>query len=87
MPGKSGGARVKRYRDCGYESTLMVRKARSIPQKSKHPDFLLFPYVEIRGGQHEFMADVREAAAEGKILLAQAPTGIGGLRPLKWIQS
>ena len=76
-PGKMGGARVKRCMDCGYESRPIGRKAAFVAKKPKHPDFPLFPYDEIRGGQLEFMADVRKAAAEGNVLLAQAPTGIG----------
>ena len=77
IPGRMGGARVKRCQECGYLSRMNVPKARSIPQKPKHPAFPLFPYDEIRGGQREFMADVKKATLEGKVLLAQAPTGIG----------
>jgi DNA excision repair protein ERCC-2 len=76
-PGRIGGATIKRCMDCGYELRQGVQKARSIPQKPKHPGFPLFPYDEIRGGQREFMADIMDAAIEGKVLLAQAPTGIG----------
>jgi DNA excision repair protein ERCC-2 len=75
--GKMGGAPVKRCRECGYEPAMNVRNARSIPQKTRHPGFPLFPYEKIRGGQREFMEDVRKAAAEGNVLLAQVPTGIG----------
>ncbi len=37
----------------------------------------LFSYGQIRIGQQEFYADATEAALDGKILLANAPTGVG----------
>lgn len=64
-------------RRCNYESSYEVQKKHSVPRMSNHPDFPLFPYEKIRGGQREFMADIKTAAEEGKVLLAQAPTGIG----------
>ncbi|MFL6551507.1 MAG: ATP-dependent DNA helicase [Povalibacter sp.] len=38
---------------------------------------LQFPHSEIRGGQQEFIDEVRSTAQAGGNLLAQAPTGIG----------
>ena len=76
-PEKIGGASVKRCRDCGYELKQGDQIARHLPHKPKHTDFPLFPYDDIRGGQREFMADIRQAAIDGNVLLAQAPTGIG----------
>lgn len=38
---------------------------------------MLFPYSTIRPGQNEFLNDVKNAVENGKILLADAPTGIG----------
>jgi len=40
-------------------------------------DGSLFPHAEMRGGQRDFYADAKQAAREGKILFANAPTGIG----------
>jgi DNA excision repair protein ERCC-2 len=37
----------------------------------------LFPFEKIRGGQKELLSDVESALAEGKHLVAHAPTGIG----------
>lgn len=37
----------------------------------------LFPHPLLRKGQAEFLADARAAVAEGAVLLAQAPTGLG----------
>ncbi|VVC01454.1 ATP-dependent DNA helicase [uncultured archaeon] len=37
----------------------------------------LFPHAQMRSGQLDFYNDARAAAHEGKILLANAPTGIG----------
>ncbi len=37
----------------------------------------LFPYPAARRGQEEFLRDAREALAQGSILVAQAPTGLG----------
>ncbi len=37
----------------------------------------LFPYERLRGGQLDFYNDCRSVATEGRILLANAPTGIG----------
>lgn len=37
----------------------------------------LFPYGKARSGQAEFLQDARETLRDGKILLAQAPTGLG----------
>ena len=64
-------------RRCNYKSNYEVQKTHTVPQMPVHPDFPLFPYPEIRGGQREFMADIKTAAQDGKVLIAQAPTGIG----------
>lgn len=37
----------------------------------------LFPHGRMRRGQRDFYSDARQAAREGKVLLANAPTGIG----------
>jgi len=37
----------------------------------------LFPFPTIREGQRQFMEDVRVSIRDGKVLLAEAPTGIG----------
>ncbi len=37
----------------------------------------LFPYEAARAGQSEFLEDARRCVADGFILLAQAPTGLG----------
>ncbi len=37
----------------------------------------LFPFDRVREGQREFLRDAREALAQGKHLVAHAPTGIG----------
>ncbi|HWH08342.1 MAG TPA: ATP-dependent DNA helicase, partial [Candidatus Thermoplasmatota archaeon] len=56
------------------------RKPRDVPL----PDRLqlpegadLFPFGGVREGQRQFLADVAEAAREGRHLLAHAPTGLG----------
>jgi len=41
------------------------------------PPHSLFPHAHMRSGQHDFYNDARDAAEEGKILFANAPTGIG----------
>lgn len=41
------------------------------------PSNSIFPYDIMRSGQRDFYNDVRRASAEGKILLANAPAGIG----------
>ena len=41
------------------------------------PPHALFPHAHIRGGQLDFYNDAREAALGGRILFANAPTGIG----------
>jgi len=41
------------------------------------PPHALFPHAHIRGGQLDFYNDAREAAIAGRILFANAPTGIG----------
>jgi len=71
-----GGERILRCRRCGYEART-ARSAASASGSTRHPDFPFFPYDRIRGGQREFMEDIRQAVASGKVLLAQAPTGIG----------
>lgn len=71
-----GGEKLLRCRKCGYE-TRAARSAAKASRLTKHPDFPLFPYDDIRGGQREFMQDIRTAVADRKVLLAQAPTGIG----------
>ncbi|MEW5936929.1 MAG: helicase C-terminal domain-containing protein [Candidatus Thermoplasmatota archaeon] len=58
---------------CGHGPRARGRAQR----KTAHPEFPLFPYQQIRGGQREFMKDVRSAMESGKVLLAHAPTGIG----------
>lgn len=77
IPGSRSGIKIRRCRECGYESVSATRKAPPVPPKPNHPEFPLFPFEKIRSGQHEFMVDVKKAALESKILLAQAPTGIG----------
>ena len=37
----------------------------------------LFPFKRVRGGQKEFLLDVKSAVDDGRHLLAHAPTGIG----------
>ncbi|HVM44701.1 MAG TPA: ATP-dependent DNA helicase, partial [Candidatus Thermoplasmatota archaeon] len=37
----------------------------------------LFPFGSVREGQRQFLADVAQAAKDGKHLLAHAPTGLG----------
>jgi len=71
------GEKLLRCQKCGYETRAAARKAVSATRIPRHPDFPLFPYDEVRGGQREFMQDIRTAVASGKVLLAQAPTGIG----------
>ena len=47
-------------------------------QESEAPaDNSLFSHGQIRLGQKEFYLDAKKAASEGKILLANAPTGVG----------
>lgn len=41
------------------------------------PPSTLFPHPQIRSGQLDFYNDAKTAASQGKILLANAPTGIG----------
>ncbi|HUR70238.1 MAG TPA: ATP-dependent DNA helicase [Candidatus Thermoplasmatota archaeon] len=41
------------------------------------PGMDLFPFGSVRDGQREFIADVSQAAMDGKHLLAHAPTGLG----------
>jgi len=72
-----GGEKLLRCRKCGYETRASVRSASKPSRITKHPDFPFFPYDHIRGGQREFMQDIRTAVADRKVLLAQAPTGIG----------
>lgn len=71
-----GGEKLLQCRKCGFLAQAPKTAARA-SRIAKHPDFPLFPYDDIRGGQREFMADIRAAVAGGKVLLAQAPTGIG----------
>ncbi len=40
-------------------------------------DMDLFPFPSARRGQADFLRDARECAAEGKVLVAHAPTGLG----------
>jgi len=47
------------------------------PQDVLTPKDSLFPRQSMRSGQHEFYQDARKAAFLGKILFADAPTGIG----------
>lgn len=56
------------------------RKARDLPPPDKlqvPPGMDLFPFGSVRDGQKQFIADVAEAAAKGRHLLAHAPTGLG----------
>ncbi len=41
------------------------------------PGHSLFPHSHMRDGQRDFYSDARKAAAEGRVLFANAPTGIG----------
>lgn len=41
------------------------------------PGMDLFPFGSVREGQKQFIADVAQAAREGRHLLAHAPTGLG----------
>jgi DNA excision repair protein ERCC-2 len=73
---KRGSRIVQMCKQCGYVSSGGEQPPPAL-RKVVHQDFPLFPYEQIRGGQREFMVDMKTAAGDGKILLAQAPTGIG----------
>ncbi len=50
----------------------------AVPQAPPSPaERVPWPFDRVRPGQAEFLADARRAIAEGKHLLAHAPTGIG----------
>lgn len=56
-------------------SGLEVGEPAAVPRPGPAP--LPWPFESIRRGQAEFLADARRAVAEGRHLLAHAPTGIG----------
>ncbi|MEA3200559.1 MAG: excision repair protein [Thermoplasmata archaeon] len=56
------------------------RRPRDLPPPTKlevPPGMDLFPFGEVREGQRQFLADVAEAVAQKRHLLAHAPTGLG----------
>ncbi|MFH0816789.1 MAG: helicase C-terminal domain-containing protein [Methanobacteriota archaeon] len=72
-----GKGQTRVCKACGYSEGAKGRGAPPAPPNPKHAAFPLFPYERIRDGQCEFMEDMRAAAGEGKVMVAQAPTGIG----------
>jgi hypothetical protein len=57
------GEKLLGCRKCGFLAQAPRTSARA-SRIAKHPDFPLFPYDDIRGGQREFMADIRAADIE-----------------------
>ena len=72
-----GAAQTRVCKACGYSEGAKGTGAPAPPPKPKHDAFPIFPYERIRDGQREFMEDMRAAAEHGKVMVAQAPTGIG----------
>jgi DNA excision repair protein ERCC-2 len=77
---RKGKTDTKFCKGCGYREGSAVQEkpvVQKVQRKGAHPDYPLFPYEKIRDGQREFMQDLRTAVQEGKVLIGQAPTGIG----------
>jgi DNA excision repair protein ERCC-2 len=74
---KRGKDNTRYCKSCGFSEGAEVLEKMKPWRNAPHPDYPLFPYEKIRDGQREFMQDLRTVVKEGKILIAQAPTGIG----------
>ena len=76
-PRGRGKSQVRYCKACGYSTGGAGTAVKTPPPTIRHADFQLFPYDRIRDGQREFMEDMRAGARAGKVMVAQAPTGIG----------
>jgi DNA excision repair protein ERCC-2 len=76
-PRGRGSAQTKFCKSCGYSSGGAFKIAVPRTSAPRHGDFPLFPYEKIRDSQREFMEDMRAGVAAGKVMVVQAPTGIG----------